>query len=339
MVIDLGDDQCIKLHSKEIYASFNNGDDDCKDAHFHTYVMSLLKTVEWKNDVSNDILKALCYVYNTNNEGNFNNDDCDYLYYWLNDIIYANIIYQINSTAVIEVLEFLLKAKDGLNICYNNKYNVDQENFRDIKVIHDFSKDYDKLKEYFSNDHRFCNNDVKIYLNEYIRKYNEFKHICNQLKSKQETCKAFNNYFKGKTQEDLFEWQLRLEGRSHNYTTQNERHIRLERRKDQGENTVQTHAVVYTDNNGKNAHEDVNQQTYMNTHIHDLKHEQSLDFSFKKKTPELSAIIDISDSSSGSTSKSMLIPSLGIGISIFSIILCKFTPVGYWIKKILLGKS
>ncbi|GAW84375.1 variable surface protein, partial [Plasmodium gonderi] len=39
-----------------------------------------------------------------------------------------------------------------------------------------------------------------------------------------------------------------------------------------------------------------------------------------------------------STSISMVIVPLVIGMTIFSIIMCKFTPVGYWLRKVILGK-
>ncbi|GAW84211.1 variable surface protein, partial [Plasmodium gonderi] len=326
--------------SKKKYASFNNGNVGCDHIHFYNHVKLRLDKEYWMKDVSNEILKALCYVYNTYNQENFNSDDCYYLYHWLNDILYTNIRFQLHTKSIITVLEFLLQSNNGLNICKNIEYNINNENYRDIKKLFDFSKDYDDLSKYFSTGQKICNSDFKNYLDEHIRIYNEFKDKCENLKSENTTCIFFNKYFQGKTVEDLSKWKFTLEGNGHIYSTQEEKHTILRQPNEQGVKTLQTHAVVNTDNKGKNEHENVNQYANIKADKQDLKHPELEDFVFTTENPELSAIIDISGSPSDSTSKSMVIPPLAIGISIFSIILCKvFTPIGYWLKKALLGKS
>ncbi|GAW84443.1 variable surface protein, partial [Plasmodium gonderi] len=200
------DDDLNKLPSKQKYANFNNRDVGCRDASFYKYVESGLNQEKWQKDVSEQILNSLCYIYKKYKSENFNSDDCDYLYYWLNYIIYSNITYQLHSIRVITVLNFLLQNNDGRNICHDNKVNVDRENYRDIKLLFDFSKDYDTLKNYFSTGQRICNSNFKQYLDEHIRIYNQYKDLCNEEKNREATCIAFKKYFAGKENLDLHNW-------------------------------------------------------------------------------------------------------------------------------------
>ncbi|GAW84439.1 variable surface protein, partial [Plasmodium gonderi] len=223
------DDVLKMLPSKEKYASLNNGYVDCKHANFYKYVNIPLQNEEWQNDVSNEIHKELCYIYNKKETADFYSDDCDYLYHWLNDIIYNNIKFQLHSTSVITVLKFLLKSNDGLNICNYDEFNIDNENYGDIKLLFDFSKDYDTLKEYFSNGHKFCNSDFRNYVNGYIRTYNKFKDMCNKPNNNQSTCIAFKKYFKDRQNENLSNWTCNSAGNTDGLASREKNHKNLEK--------------------------------------------------------------------------------------------------------------
>ncbi|GAW84441.1 variable surface protein, partial [Plasmodium gonderi] len=218
------DDDLNKLPSKQKYANFNNRDVGCRDASFYKYVESGLNQEKWQKGVSEQILNSLCYIYKKYKSENFNSDDCDYLYYWLNYIIYSNITYQLHSIRVITVLNFLLQNNDGRNICHDNKFNVDRENYRDIKLLFDFSKDYDTLKNYFSTGQRICNSNFKQYLDEHIRIYNELKNKCIKLENGEETCIAFKEYFKDKKDLDLSEWKCNVGVSTDRLTSTEENH-------------------------------------------------------------------------------------------------------------------
>ncbi|GAW84444.1 variable surface protein, partial [Plasmodium gonderi] len=129
------DDELNKLPSKKKYASFNNRDVGCSHSYFYEYVKSGLNQEKWQRDVSEEILNALCFIYNKKEKEDFNSDDCDYLYYWLNELIYTNITYHLHYIPVIKVLEFLLKSSDGRDICKYDEYYMNIENYRDIKKL------------------------------------------------------------------------------------------------------------------------------------------------------------------------------------------------------------
>ncbi|GAW84055.1 variable surface protein, partial [Plasmodium gonderi] len=308
MVAQLEDDDLNKLPSKQKYANFNNPDVRCNDASFYKYVESGLNKEKWQKDVSEQILNSLCYIYKKYKSENFNSDDCDYLYYWLNYIIYSNITYQLHSIRVITILDFLLQNNDGRNICHDNKFNVNKENYRDIKLLFDFSRDYDTLKNYFNNGYRFCNSDFQKYVNEYIITFNTFNRDCKKQKSSEETCIAFNEYFKDKKDQDLSEWKCnvgvstdRLISTEGNHENQEELsepdivHHGEEKKKLQQETLRTEEESAFTGSIFRNS----------NVHIGHSKLRSNID--------------NKNNSSAFKVSKAMTIGSLVIGITVFSI--------------------
>ncbi|GAW84242.1 variable surface protein, partial [Plasmodium gonderi] len=218
-------------------------------------------------------------------------------------------------------------------------YNITFEDFRNIKKLFDFSKDYDMLKEYISKGNRFCNKDFYDYVIPYIITYNLFKSQCKNGNRGEATCSAFYNYFNDKTEEDLSQWTFTLDKRNTNNVTQKEAHGRVSQPNVQGINIVEEHKSEKILGHEINTNPYIYQSVYESTEIKHLNDQQSEDFYSVHRTQELRAHIDMSVSPSGSTSKSLVIPPLAIGITVFSIILCKFTPIGYWLKKALVGKS
>ncbi|GAW84202.1 variable surface protein [Plasmodium gonderi] len=80
-------------------------------------------------------------------------------------------------------------------------------------------------------------------------------------------------------------------------------------------------------------------KTYEDEGGEHLKYENLEHTNLYSRDPQSSTTIGISDDPSAfSSPKSMVIAPLVIGITVLSIILCKFTPFGYWLKKALLGK-
>ncbi|GAW84440.1 variable surface protein, partial [Plasmodium gonderi] len=332
------DDLLKELPSIKKYASFNNGYVDCKHANFYEYVNIPLQNEEWQKDVSNEIHKALCYIYNKKETANFNNEDCDYLYFWLNDIIYNNIKFQLHSTSVITVLKFLLQNNDGQNICLYDEYNINKDNYRDIKLLFDFSKDYDTLKNYFSNGYRFCNSDFQKYVNQYIIKYNQIKGMCNDPNSMDAICIAFKKFFDGKEIVDLREWKCNLGVNTDRLTSIEGNHENMEE--------LSEPDVVHYGEEKEKSQEETLRIGVDNTFTGSISTTSYVSIGHSA----LRYNIDNPNNSSEFTvSKAMTIAPLLIGITVFSILFYKviinvnykenFTPFGYWVKKVLLGKS
>ncbi|GAW84492.1 variable surface protein [Plasmodium gonderi] len=63
-----------------------------------TLISMMEMIIKWRCDVSVKILKALCYEYNERNANKFYSDDSDYLYFWLGDLLDRNSLYTVMGT-------------------------------------------------------------------------------------------------------------------------------------------------------------------------------------------------------------------------------------------------
>ncbi|GAW84541.1 variable surface protein [Plasmodium gonderi] len=313
-----------ELPSKQNYAIFDRGHDTCDASDIQQNLTKLLKTYPDLEKISDKMRNALCFVYNQSMTKNINSEHCDYLYFWLGNIIYNNMIYILNFTSVIYVINFILQNKEGWNICKFDKYNNDREEFMEIKKLFDYSKDYNKLKHVITSGS--CNADYADLLNNYVFTYSSFELKCSNFPNVTKHCKYFNELF-----EDKDPKKLSCNSQYNNYKSvtqkQDHRGVAESRVKTLEQTTVKQPQELPRSAVHTGLHEDANRQ--------DLNHVNSEFHHSDIKDPNQSDIIDFSASSS---SKNMVIASLVVGITVLSFVLCKFTPVGYWLKKALVGK-
>ncbi|GAW82019.1 variable surface protein [Plasmodium gonderi] len=331
-----------ELPSKKVYHSFENADDNCVHSHNYDGVARLINNEEWLNGYHNKIRNVLCYVYEKKSTEQFNSTECDYLYFWLGYVLHSDLIYSIKFRTIMETLKYFLNSVDLGGICtYDNYYyNIAFDDFMEFKLLFDFSKDYDHLDKLLSKGNRICNRVFRNYLVKYIIIYYKFKNNCNTSNNKDVHCEFFNTLFGRKTQEDLRGWNCILEESNTNHTTQEKHQDIAPRSPDQGIQRRETYTIVNDDNQGKQVNQPVSQDAYMNADLQNLIYELSEDSHLANVNTKFSPLMNILDSpSANSTSKSIVISSLVIGITVFSILLCKFTPVGYWLKKTIQGKS
>ncbi|GAW83972.1 variable surface protein [Plasmodium gonderi] len=343
-----------ELPTKVNYNNFDHGDASCKYSPFYTSAKSLIDKQNWNEDVSNKILNALCYAHNKNKSKEFNDADCDYLYFWLGDIIYRNLTYRNSFYTVMNSFKFILEGILCLSKCNFVNYNTIEHNFMDIKSLFDFSNDYDKLDEYFSTHKRTCSTKINNYIKPYIMSYTMFKNKCKDLHRKDETCMAFNKYFKDSNKIDLRKLSCNSVNNIARYATQQQNHReganthvrkmvqitearphiheRVRGVKAKGDVTISDYEGMLHQSVDQGGHVNVYQESIMHKHSENSHLDvEKLEF---KDNPGTS-----SHPSAFSSSESMVIAPLFIGITIFSIIFCKFTPVGYWLKKSIFGKS
>ncbi|GAW84212.1 variable surface protein, partial [Plasmodium gonderi] len=330
MEIDLENDEINKLPSKQNYAIFDNANNKCDGSYIQQNITKLIENYPQLENISNKIRNALCFAYEQNVTEKFNSSDCDYLYFWLGDIIYKNIKYNLHFTSVIDVIKFTLQSKEGSNICEFHKYNIDSEYFMKTKQLFDYSKDYDQLQKDITASNGYCSGDYKNILNNYLYIYNTFELECKTNPKNTKHCKHFKEFFNGKNLDKLS--ILSCNSRSNYY----------ESPKQQQHHGVVAESVVKTAQQNKKEQprqlprRAVPTGTYEDANRQDLNHNNSELYPLYIKRPQLSAITDISTSS---YSKNVVIPPLVIGITVLSVIMCKFTPVRYWLKKALVGKS
>ncbi|GAW84497.1 variable surface protein [Plasmodium gonderi] len=372
----LGDNVLKNLPSKQKYASFVNGDANCESAYYYKGVTDLIEKQKWHNDVSDKILKALCYVYNKNKGSNLISDDCDYLYFWLGDILDKNLTDRSSFYTVMGTLNFFLKSSADRSICNYDKYYITYRNFMDTKILFDFSKDYKTLEPYFRTPNKTCNDSFKLYLDACVTKYNSYKNMYDESSCTDATCIAFNEYFNDKKQMNLIEWtcnqvqnvdssakeQQYYDGEVEKSHSSGElQSVGVLSRADQGVYEVDTHGVDIPDIQ-KDVLDASGVQTYVDVqievlrkgthhHIDEIKHTILFEGQHKTYTHSEDSYSSIRDSefdtisafsddhSSYTSSESIVIAPFVIAITVFFIILYKFTTVGYWLKRLLLGKS
>ncbi|GAW84407.1 variable surface protein [Plasmodium gonderi] len=199
MGVHLGDDELNNLPTKKAYAAFDKGLVGCDTFHYYLLAKKLLESAHLRNNASDKIFRALCYVYNENKTRKFNSDDCDYLYFWLGDVLYKNKNVENSFYSIMPTLEFFLKRDGGHNICnyrIYDKYIMNEQNFMVIKALYDFSKDYNTLESYFSTPNKSCSDKFRIYLGKCVVIYNASKNRYNDSHGKDKIGMVFVDYFK-----------------------------------------------------------------------------------------------------------------------------------------------
>ncbi|GAW84357.1 variable surface protein [Plasmodium gonderi] len=356
MARELGDDDLKKLPTKVKYALFDEVKENCDDDSFYRIVNSRIGRENWIYNVSDKIPKALCYVYKKSLANGFDQSICNYLYYWLIDVLYKNLKFRHSIHPIMELFKFLLKRHNGMDICNYDNYEITQDNFMYIKLIFDFSKDYDKLKEYFRMNHRLCSSEFKKYFDQYIITYNTYKSKCKLSRSKDGPCMAFEKYSKNIDYGIISKWSCTSKGNIRNSSTS---------QKKGGIERPDIRRGVHAIKKVKEIYEEVSINVTKETveigdavikgypeQVQEVTIPQGGNISYSHShgsgryddTLEFKTISYISNNTSASSaSKGMVITPILVGIAVFSIILYKviinFTPAAYWFKKVLLGKS
>ncbi|GAW84708.1 hypothetical protein PGO_004525 [Plasmodium gonderi] len=292
-----------------MYAIFDNANNNCERNFIVEYASKLIEKQTWINNPPIKILNALCHVYNDKKKGKIDRSYCDYLYYWIGDIIYNNIEYNINFTPVINVINFILQNNEGSSICNYDKYNIDREEFMDIKQLFDYSKDYNEFKRVISNGS--CSADYADLLNKYAFIYSNFKLKCSKFPQESKHCEYINKLIEGK---DPIILSCNSGNNNYRYPNEQEHHSRV---LDSGVMTVQSRTW------GKRQEiygSGVPTGQYKDANVQDLNHVYSEFLPSHINDTNQSAIIDFLASSS---SKNMVMPPLVIGITVLSVILCK----------------
>ncbi|SCA83653.1 VIR protein [Plasmodium vivax] len=193
----LGDKQLEVLHTKVYYKSLDIGYGGCEDYDFYTKAQAILSREKDLRDVSNKILKALCYVYKKSSRQHFDTNICNFLYYWLGNVLLSKLKLKDLYSEIIIKLFLTLKDKNSLVVCENPYPYMDKDDFEKIKLIFDCSEDYKGYNEQHHNVIKSCNKNYKTHLDKNIETYNNFYRECvvEKINNKNDRCKAFKEYF------------------------------------------------------------------------------------------------------------------------------------------------
>ncbi|SCA59725.1 VIR protein [Plasmodium vivax] len=207
----LGKKKLGNLRTKYYYDKFDNGWNTCKGNTLYNSSKQELTQRKELHDVSEKILKALCYVYETSMRPGFDNDVCNFLYYWLANILLNNLKLDHFYSEIIIKLFANLKNDSDSKICNIRTFTTfNKDEFNKVKLIFDFSEDFDTYKSHFSQHNHDCNKNYKEYLDTYITSYNKIRSECITESRDYIYCSAFHHYFNNKNHGLLSTWKCNL---------------------------------------------------------------------------------------------------------------------------------
>ncbi|CAG9472750.1 unnamed protein product [Plasmodium vivax] len=208
----LGNDKLENLPTKYNYYSLDKGKAICGEYKFYKDAQLKLSSDDGLQKVSEKILKAMCYMYTKKSSNQLDSEMCKYFYYWLGDVLLKNINNQ-NFTSAYLISLYGALNNDGDEIVCEPIYSyIDEVNFKDIKLIFDYSEDYENYKLDLNKPNPLCNKSYQEYLQTYVNKYKDLHTICEIENQDKKYCDAFRKYFGTKKHEFLYNWTCYLEG-------------------------------------------------------------------------------------------------------------------------------
>ncbi|SCA60294.1 Plasmodium vivax Vir protein, putative [Plasmodium vivax] len=194
----LGKNKLRLLRTKHNYGRLDNGWDICQNEEFYDAAKEILEDYDWLHDVSEQILKGLCYVYRNRLKDNFQSDICKFLYFWLGSILIDNMTHNTVFFDVIKDLFNTLKNNNIEKFCEIPHYYMNVNKFKNIKFFFDYSEDYTSYEQQFTGYNHSCNREYKSYLDTYVNSYKSVRDECKNNPNRNNYCEEFNQYFKGK---------------------------------------------------------------------------------------------------------------------------------------------
>ncbi|KMZ88681.1 hypothetical protein PVBG_06088 [Plasmodium vivax Brazil I] len=183
------------LNTKYHYGNLDKGWGHCQNYTFYKAAKNILDDNKGLDNDSDKILRALCYVYTKGSREHFDKNICNFLYFWLGDILLKKLEKNIFFQNIISNLFKTLTNHDNHQICELPHFFMLEEDFKDIKTIFDCSEDYKSYNEHLLNPRMFCNNNYKTYLNTNKTNYDIFYSHCEVEQNGYKYCEAFRKYF------------------------------------------------------------------------------------------------------------------------------------------------
>ncbi|SCA60405.1 Plasmodium vivax Vir protein, putative [Plasmodium vivax] len=316
------------LTSNVIYNHFERGDGNCDKVPFYGDIMYELELHNNLKPIRDKLAKAVCYVYwRKAYHTNFDTDLCTYLYYWVGDKIYTFVNDKAVFSKIIKAFYHELYVPVKGAICPYPNDSIDQDTFHKNKLLFDYSKNYEHINLITISGDTRCDEGYIKYINKYIETYNDAYLNCNKRDKQKYDCEYFNTLFQNHEQSKLGSFHCTqhkeqpLSTYAHGIVEQ-KKHLSHEHRGSEGKTRLVENPVSRADN------EQYERQFPL----------QHLDFS---EHNELDSTLshDTNNSTEGGSSKTIagsIVPVLGV--SSFSLLLYKVTPVGGYINR-LLGRN
>ncbi|VVA00329.1 PIR protein [Plasmodium vivax] len=124
-----------------------------------------------------------------------------------NDFLHIN--YGRYSRVILKLID-TLKYYSNENICNLVYTNIDDDVFKKIKLIFDFTEDYENYEIDLAKPNRWCNEKYHSYLTTYVNTYKELYSKCIVEQQKDMYCQAFKKYYNDEKRINLYTWSCTL---------------------------------------------------------------------------------------------------------------------------------
>ncbi|SBT01422.1 PIR Superfamily Protein [Plasmodium ovale curtisi] len=151
MKVTLGNDKLGLLATKYNYYNFDYNKVYCTDNTFYSYVKNELDDIPSINNISDKLLKAVCYIHNNKDRTNFDKGIFNNFFYWIDDALFTSF----DDNTLFE--NFISELYQDLRNSYEN---------------------YEKYKIELINADIICNVNYKNYLDNNIENYKKLHSFC-----------------------------------------------------------------------------------------------------------------------------------------------------------------
>ncbi|CAI7721710.1 PIR protein [Plasmodium vivax] len=309
--------------SNIMYYKFESGQGNCEGVPFDSEVRDELENHPSLKNISDKIAKALCYVYwkKVFND-DFSNDLCSYMYYWIGDKIYSNLSSTSEFKSIIRILYDELNNTEYNTICQRVKRTMNKNYFDKNKVLFDYSKDYGNIDMDVAHGDTTCNHNYKGYIEKYIKIYKDAYSYCKVNNDSIYECDKFSAILNDDLYEKLSSFTCTQSENAIKAQEEQEVLKELENEKPATYRNFTTHRVI-----DSSEHSSVPK----GVPVFHTKHRSKV-----QQVPEKIDSLLIEDGVQDTSSKtiaSSIAPVLGV--SSFSLLLYKVTPVGGFINRFL----
>ncbi|SCA60298.1 Plasmodium vivax Vir protein, putative [Plasmodium vivax] len=220
-----------------------------------------------------------------------------------------------------KMLYDVLNLTDKNIICKHFNYEIDKDTFHKNKLLFDYSQDHENIKIHTAG-YKTCNKDYKEYIDKYIRVYKDEHSDCYEKNKNINDCKTFFSLFQRNQYDKLSSFSCVP---SENPTKISEQHSVYETQKHaQDQHYVGTTEVQVSVDHRSTAD--------------DLNIERKTNSVFSQDLEKIQPVT-IEHTAQGGSSKTIAGSIAAVlGVSSFSLLLYKVTPVGGFINR-LLGRS
>ncbi|KMZ87886.1 hypothetical protein PVBG_06113 [Plasmodium vivax Brazil I] len=309
-----------------MYSSFEHGQEGCEEHEFYSNLRGAFEQsykIYGLHKISDKILKALCFIYNRkrNHPADFKEELCWYLYYWLGDKIYPKVQNQTVFSKIINMIyNELYMSSEYFIICDHINTKIDLDRFNKNKVLFDYSKDNKKIEIDTVYGNTTCDKDYKEYITEYINMYKKAYSDCYITEENKFDCDTFSKLFSKDQYTELI---------SHRCTESQNQRVALQVQETTSQVPPQTVHLLLP------ASRDSNKISTPEALTGSHRNPGS-QVPYALKEEAFLSMKDTTESGSSKTIAGSVVPVLGV--SSFSLLLYKVTPVGGYINR-LLGRN